>query len=305
MNSMTLGVALGFASALTFVGQNFWLRELQQREGPWRYTFLVNAAPALGGLLWWLFFPPRLSWPLVWGSFYVSAPAIVGMLLLGWAVYYGDISHVGAVIGAKPLIVTALGAALGLEAVTRDFWAASGLLMVALFMITGSKDILQRPWRLLERNLLLAVGFCVSYGLSDLITRRQMADHNLDPFDFIVMNWIVRSGLTGIVVAVHCQRHRERFRPSRLSTILWTVPATLLHGFAFTGALKFTNSAILTNVLVSVRGFLAVIAVALLGRWGIVRREPMTRAVLLARIVGSLLICVAVWLGLRAGLRPR
>lgn len=305
MSGMPLGIAMAFASALTFVGQNFWLRELQTREGPWRYSFLVNAAPIMGGLLWWLFFPPSLSWRLVIGSFYVSAPAIAGMLLLGLAVYYGDISHVGSVIGAKPLIVTALGAALGFETVTRDFWAASGLLLLALFLITGSREVLRRPWRLLEKNLLLAVGFCVSYGLSDLITRQQMADHGLDPFDFIIMNWIVRAGLTGGVVAAHCLRRRERFWPSRLSTVVWTLPATFLHGFAFTAALKFTNSAILTNVLVSIRGFLAVIAVAVLGRWGLVRREPMTRAVLFARIVGSLLVCLAVWLGLRAGLRPR
>ena len=303
MTGMHLGVALAFASAITFVGQNFWLRELQAREGIWRYAFLINAVPALGGALFWVVWTPDFSRALFIGSLYAAVPAILGMLSLGLAVYRGDISHVGPVIGAKPLIVTALAAALGMETTTREFWAASGLLLIALFLVSGNREVLTRPWRVAEPTVLLAIGFCVFYGLCDIITRRQMADHGLDPMDFIIMNWMVRSGLTGAALAIRCYSRRERFLPARVSTVLWTLPATLLHGFAFTGSLKFTNSAILTNVLASVRGLLAVFAVVFLARLGLVRRERMTRSVLQARIVGSVLICIAVWLGLRAGLR--
>jgi len=303
MTGINLGIALAFVAAGTFVGQNFWLRELQAREGPWRYSFLINIVPALGGLAFWLFRAPDWRWALLRGSCYTAVPAILGMLSLGLAVHRGNISHVGPVIGAKPLIVTALASALGLESATRDFWAASGVLLVALFLVSGNREVLTRPWRVAEPAVLLAIGFCVFYGLCDLITRSQMNAHNLDPLDFIIMNWLVRSGLTGAALALYCRRRRERFLPRRASTAAWTLPATVLHGFAFTGSLKLTNSAILTNVLVSLRGLLAVIAVIGLARCGLVRKEPMTRPVLFARIAGSLLICFAVWLGLRAGLR--
>ena len=64
-------------------------------------------------------------------------------------------------------------------------------------------------------------------------------------------------------------------------------------------AIQLTGSAVLTNVLASVRGLLSVVAVIVLARWGLVRKEPMTRPVVVARIVGSLLVCLAIYVGLR------
>lgn len=299
MSDQHIGIILAFVAAVTFVGQSFWLRELQAREGPWRYIFLINAAPAVLGLLSWIFMPPDLSWELVRGSIYASIPGIIGMLSLGLAVHYGDISHVGPIIGGKALIVTALAATLGMEPTSPELWAASGLLLVALFLIAGNRDILLRPWLVVEPVLLLALGFCIAYGICDLITRKQMATYNLNFWDFLVMNWLIRSVITGLVVAVFCGIRRERMLPGRLSTFLWTIPALAVHGIAFNGSLKYTNSAVRTNVLVSVRGLLSVVAVLVLARWGLVRKEPMTRPVIVARLAGSVLICIAVYLGLR------
>ncbi|MBN2582492.1 MAG: hypothetical protein JXL80_05445 [Planctomycetes bacterium] len=302
MSDLHIGILLAFTAAMTFVGQNFWLRELQAREGPWRYVFLINAAPAVAGLVSWTFMPPDLSWELVRGAAYASVPGIFGMMSLGLAVHYGDISHVGPIIGGKSLMVIILAASLGMEPTSPELWAASAVLLVALFLISGNREVLVRPWRVAEPAVLLAVGFCVAYGVCDLITRKQMATYHLGVWDFLVMNWLIRAILTGLPLLIICLVRRQRFLPTRLSTFLWTIPALGLHGIAFNGSLKFTNSAVLTNVLVSVRGLLSVVAVLVLAHWGLVRKEPMTRPVIIARLVGSVLICLAVYLGLRSGL---
>jgi drug/metabolite transporter (DMT)-like permease len=298
VSDLHIGILLAFVSAATFVGQNFWLRELQAREGFWRYLFIINVVPAAAGVLSWLFLSPNLSWPLVRGSLYASVPGLIGMTFLGLAVRYGDISHVGPVIGSKPLIVTALAAILALEPTSPQLWGASGLLLVALFLVSGNREVLRKPWQVAEPAVLLAVGFCIAYGTCDLITRHQMDAHGLGVWDFLVMNWLVRSVIVGAVVGARWAVKRERVWPRRTSTYLWNVPALTLHGIAFMGAIKFTDSAVLTNVLASVRGMLSIVAVLVLSHWGLVRKEPMTRPVIVARLIGSALICVAILLAL-------
>jgi hypothetical protein len=86
--------------------------------------------------------------------------------------------------------------------------------------------------------------------------------------------------------------------PRRASTFLITTPVVMAHGFVIVGAFKLTNSAVLINVLTSLRGVFSVVAVLLLARLGFGRRERLTRPVLVARVAGSLLICSGVWLGM-------
>lgn len=298
MINLHLGIALAFTAAVTFVYQNFWLRDLQSREGPWRFIFIINFAPAIAGILSWIFLKPDLSWEIWRGATYAAIPGLIGMLSLGLAVHYGDISHVGPVIGGKALIVTAMAAMLSIEQTTPELWIASALLLVALFLISGSRETILQPWKMLQPPLLLAVGFCVAYGACDLITRDQMATYNFNFWHFLVAGWIVRSIISAPLLLAFCARTRQRFMPKRFSTLLWTVPALALHGIAFNGSLKFTNSAVLTNVVVSVRGLLSVVAVIILARWGLVRKEPMTRPVVIARLAGSVLVCIAVLIGL-------
>ena len=189
-----------------------------------------------------------------------------------------------------------------MEATSDELWLASAMLLVALFFISGNRETILRPWEMFEPAVLLAIGFCVFYGICDLITRDQIAAHGFNFWDFLVMTWLVRAAIAGVILLGFCHFTRQRFMPARFSTVLWTIPALTIHGIAFTASMKFTDSAVLTNVIVSVRGLLSVVAVLLLAHWGLVRKEPMTPLVIVARLGGSVLVCVAVYLGLRANL---
>ena len=68
VSDIHFGIMLAFAAAITFVAQNFWLRSLQAREGPWRFIFIISVVPGLTGVASWIFLPPQLSTELLIGA---------------------------------------------------------------------------------------------------------------------------------------------------------------------------------------------------------------------------------------------
>lgn len=300
MSTFDLGILLALISAVTFVVFSLWSREVQHREGPWRYMVYISAGPALVGLATWLVpaWRPDLSWPLVRGVIYAAIPAMTGLFFLGLACRWGDISHVGPVMGSKALVVTVLAVVFGFEPVAPEFWGASAILLVALFLVSGKGDVLRRPWRIVSPALVFALLMCIFTSLADLISRQQMADHRLALWDFLSVAWVLRGALCTLVLLGVCAIRRLPVLPRRASTFLITTPVVVAHGVVIVGAFKLTNSAVLTNVLTSLRGMFSVVAVLLLARLSIGRREQLTRPVVVARVIGSLLICSGVWLGI-------
>jgi drug/metabolite transporter (DMT)-like permease len=296
-----LGTILGLVSAATFVVFGLWSREVQHREGPWRYMVYISVGPMLAGAAAWLVVPglrPEFSWTLWRGVAMAAAPAMTGMFFMGLAVRHADVSHVGPVMGSKALVITVLAVVFGFEPVAPRLWAASGILLVALFLVSGNREVIRRPWRIVDRGLVLGMLMCVFASLADLISRRQMADHDLRFWDFLSAGWMVRGSLCLTVLLVACGVRRLPILPRRASTFSVTALVVMAHGVIIVAAFRLTDSAVLTNVLTSLRGVLSVVAVILLARWNIGRRERLTRGIVAARVVGSLLICGAVYLAL-------
>lgn len=304
MTSYHLGIVLGLTSAVTFVVMSLWSREIQHREGPWRYLVYISVGPAVVGMVSWLVVPPQFSWPLFRGVMMAAAPALVGMFFMGLAVRHGDISHVGPVMGSKALVITALAAGLGFEPVAPQFWVASGMLLVALLLVSGNREVIRRPWRVIERALVLGLLMCTFTSLADLISRREMAVHHLSFWEFLTVGWVIRGTFCSTILLVFCAVRRLPVLPRKASTFWITAPIVMAHGIAIVAAFKLTNSAVLTNILTSLRGVGSVAAVLLLAHWSIGRRETLTRPMIAARVVGSLLICAAVWVALAGRAAP-
>ena len=298
MTEFHAGILFGLISAVTFVVLGLWSREIQHREGPWRFLFYVNAVPALMAVVWWLIHPPDFSWPLLRAVLMAGVPAVTGLFFMGLAVRYADVSHVGPVMGSKALVATLLAVAFGFEPVGPELWAASGMLLVALFLASGNRQVLRRPWVVVDRGLVLGLLMCTFASLADLITRRQMHDHNLAIWDFVSMSWFVRGSVASVVLVAVCKARGLRVLPRRASTLWVTGPIVVAHGVAIVTAFRLLDSAVLANVLSSLRGVFSVLAVLLLGRWNIGRTEHLTRGMIAARVIGSLLIVAAVYLAL-------
>ena len=215
MDTYQLGVILGLVSSVTFVVLSLWSREIQHREGPWRYLFYINAAPALVGVASWLFIPPDFSWPLVRGVMLAAAPAMLGLFFMGLAVRYGDISHVGPIMGSKALVATALAVTFGFEPVAPELWAAGGVLLVALFLVSGNRDVIRSPWRIVEPALVLGLLMAVFASLADLISRWQMAEYDFGVWQFLSVGWLVRGTFVTLVLVTVCLIRRLPILPRR------------------------------------------------------------------------------------------
>ena len=293
-----IGVLLAILSGFTFTAMSLWARTLQQREGMVRYFCYFNMAPAAMALITWAVIWPDLNWPLIRAMLLASAPGLLGILFFGLALRHGEVSHVAPVMGGKTLIVTVMAVSLGFESAGPELWAASAVLFVALVLLSGRTDILRKPWRLAQPSLLLIVLACAGYGAADVITRQQIETHHLKVWDFLTVGWVMRGTVATIFLLVYTRVTRTAFWPRRTSTLLITAPAVAAHAILFVTAMKLMNSAIMTNVLSSLRGLIAVAAVWILGHLNVGRYERLTRRMIVWRLAGSVLVCLAVWIAL-------
>lgn len=298
MTSDQLGILLGLSTALTFTALSLFSREVQHREGPWRFIALASIAPLAICLPAWLLFPPDWSWELLRAVLIAAVPVSLGFFFMGLAVRYADVSHVGPIMGSKALLTTIMAAVFGFEPVRPEMWVAAGILVVALFLVAGNRQVLRRPWVIVDRGLVLAGLMCLFTGLNDLIAGQQMRTYDLRAWDFLSVSWLLRGSVSLVVLTAVCRARGLRILPQRASTFWGLAVTVVAHGLAFIGAIKLTDSAVLVNVLSSLRGLASVAAVVLLARWGLSRREVLSPGVVAARVVGSVLVCGAVALAL-------
>ncbi|NIA20926.1 MAG: hypothetical protein GWP05_02910 [Anaerolineaceae bacterium] len=298
MSTFQLGVILGLLSAVTFTILGLWSRVVQQREGPIRYAIYLVAGPAVFALAAWTVRPPDFTWPLVRGVLIVSGPMLVAPFLFGLLFRYGQISHIAPIMGGKTLLVTAMAVMVGVETAGPRIWIAGVVLFLALFLVSGRRELLRRPWRIVEPMLLLILAVSICYGTSDLITKYQMQTYNLSWWDFLSCSWILRGAILSVFLLVYSLLRRQPILPRRWSTFWITGLAGLAHGLVFVPAIKLTDSAILVNLLTSARGIVAVVAVVVLGRLNLGSYERLTRGMIAVRLAGSLLVIVALYIGL-------
>ncbi len=299
LSTYQIGVLLAIASSFTATGIMLWGRELQHREGPWRYMLLITIGPALVGLLSWILYPPDWSYVLIESAFLVTIPVLLAKFLVGLALRFGHASHVAPAMGAKALTVTALAALLGFEPVTPNFWIAAAILFVGLLLVSGNTEVFTRPWRVLDLTMGVALLACIGYSFADLITRSRMAEHNLAVWDFVSVSWVCRGALVFLgCMAIKCFR-KCRLMPARLSAFAITPIFICTHSLIIIGAFKYTNSAVLVNVLTNLRGIVSLLVVVALAHYNLTRDEELTRSMFTIRLLGSLLICFAVYLALQ------
>ncbi|MFO7871387.1 MAG: hypothetical protein R6V03_08150 [Kiritimatiellia bacterium] len=299
MSSFHLGVLFGILSAFTGTAVTLWSREIQHREGPWRYMAIITLGPALLGGSSWVVAQPAWSRELVVSAGLASIPALIGMFMLGLATRSGHVSHVAPVMGTRVLIVTGMAAAFGFEPALPRFWVSAIIIFVALFLVKGNRRLLSRPWQVIDKTLVLTILSCASFGLADLVTRRRMALYDLSAWDFICVSWVLRGVVMLVSYVLICRAVRTRLFLKESRTFWASAPFYCVHGFVIVNAFKLTDSAILVNVLTNLRGIVAVFAVLVLHRFNMTRNERLTGPLFAVRLAGSVLILLAIYIALK------
>lgn len=302
MTDYHLGILLGASTALTFTFQGLWSRSVQRIEGPVRYVCYASIVPALVSVISWIFFPPIMHWPVIQAALILAPIQFLGTFAMGLAFSKGDVSMVTPIFGSKPLLVTLLGATLALEPATPSLWLASIVVFIALYLLNGKREVILRPWLVLQPVVLLVIAACTCFGISDFVTKHYVTAE-VRVWDFLTVSWTMRGMLLLVFLLFYSRRRKEAFFPQRWSLAMLAAPVIMLHGFAFAEAMRLTGSAILINILSSMRGLVSVLVIFGLGLLKMGSYERMSGGLVIGRLAGSLLVCLSIYLAI-GGMKP-
>ncbi|EDY84911.1 Integral membrane protein DUF6 [Verrucomicrobiia bacterium DG1235] len=256
--------------------------------GPWRTTFISNLALFLAAFPLWFFGKPieeatDLLIPLA-----IGATFFLGQLLVCLAIHKGDVSLLTPLLGTKTVFVAFI-VSVGLgEALTNAVWLGALLSAVAILLMRGGSSGDRKRVTL---TVYLGIACSLSYAGTDALTQAYGAElgfHKIAAgtfssvmlFSFFLIPFF-KSSITAIT--------RQTWTWMALGASLMTIQAGLM-----SFVLSTYGKATVVNVIYSSRGIWSVVLVWCIGHWFSNKEQSLGRGVLIRRLLGSLLLVVAI-----------
>src|SRR5688572_21412546 len=286
---MTLTYILILIAAVFYAaGALLVKRAAELGVGAWRTTFVANLIGtllylpllALGGVwrgeLWWQ--------PVIVAGCYVA-----GQVLTFLSFDYGDVSVATPVLGLKILLVAALVAVWGGEALRWQLWAAAVLAVAGIVML-NQRNVDSRHHHV-GRTVVTAGGAAACFAMLDVLVQRWSPLWGLGRFLPLVV----------AIATVFSLGFIPRFR-APLSAIPWTTWRWLLGGTViigiqstiFVSLVAAKGHAASINVVYSSRGLWSVVLVWWIGHWFQSRERTHDRGVLRWRLAGATTMIAAI-----------
>ena len=289
---LALTAAIGYS-----VGSLFYKQAMYNGSGLFRVTaFLMWAVVLVTAPFGFLPAPelPTHLWyqPLVAGFLFLS-----GQLLFVWALRSGDLSIVGPVAGAKPILNALLVSVLLGVSVPSKTWLACLLSAVAL-IILRSRNASTTHTFLRTATITLASAF--SFALCDTCFQ-EWAQH-WGPIRFSALTFASAGLGACIYIPFFGTSWKDLSRPARKHLLLgafFCALPPLLMGYA----LGRYGHAPEVNVIYATRAILSIAVVRFLGPWVGSREQDVSAAVLWRRLLGAAILLMAVLLVLWPAMR--
>jgi drug/metabolite transporter (DMT)-like permease len=284
-----LAGALGYGIAALMIK-----RATECGVGLWRVSFITNwvLAAVFALLLLWPAEHPASAASLG-HAFITGLLFFIGQVFTFLALHRGDVSVATPVLGSKVIFVALFSVLLGEAEVTPAMWAAVLLTAVATALLSGGGSVRERGAIL--RGVLY--GFCAAaaFAYTDVLQQRwvpQWGFTHYAPAQFFSVALLSFSLMPFF-------RGRLRDLPAAAwrwtlagSVVLAVQASTVAWGIVYIGAT-------VTNVLYNSRGMWSVVLVWTVGHWfGNVERAH-GPAIMLRRLLGSLLLLAAIGLVVR------
>jgi len=265
-------------------------RALDGGAGPLRIAFLTNLAMWVIFLPGWWFLPAKLSWTLLQWPLFASGLFFFGQVLTFMAMRLGDVSVIAPAFGIKVVFVAGFTVMLGAGPMPGAWWLASALSAVAVFLL-GLSNWRERS-RLL-RTVLLAVVAAALYARCDLVL--QMHAREFGPWGFVAVMMTAVAAESLLLVPFF----RSPLRAISREAWPWAfwgsiVIAAQSSGMAYT--LGHHGEAARVNIVYCTRGLWSILLVWLAGPWFGNQERAAGAGVMTRRLVGALLLLVAVGL---------
>ena len=276
------------AAAFYAVGALLVKRASELGVGAWRTTFVANLVAVL-------LFLPMLAFGGVWRPDLWWQPVIVavcyvaGQVLTFLSFDYGDVSVATPVLGIKILLVAALVAVWGGEALRWQLWVAAGLAVLGIVLL--NRRSAAGTHHHVGRTILTAGAAAACFALLDVLVQRWSPLWGLGRFLPLVV------GLSALLSLTFVLHFRAPLLSIPWTTWRWLLGGTLIIGIQsalFVSLIAAKGHAASINVVYSSRGLWSVVLVWWVGHWVQSREQHLDGSVLASRLAGALTMIIAI-----------
>ncbi|GAB4276954.1 MAG: hypothetical protein Tsb0018_07840 [Opitutales bacterium] len=283
--------ALPLLSAFIYAVSSLALkRAMELKAGAIRSVFMSNVMLGLCFTPLFFFSDVPFTFNGIEKPLIVSMAIFIGQLFTVTAIRVGDISVQGPVMGIKIVIVAALSVFLGVGVVSGVWWVAASLASFAIFLLglSGLKSA-----RRIHAGIFFAVGASIFFALEDVLIQKWASEG-----DFGELNFIAVAMLALAVESIGLiPFFRWSLRDIPKDAWHWLLGGSFLmglQGIAYTLPIALVGKATVVNILYSSRGIWSIVLVWLAGQWFSNRERDMGKAVMVQRMVGALLLFLAI-----------
>jgi drug/metabolite transporter (DMT)-like permease len=269
-------------------------RSMEGERNPWRVVFIVNMVTALVFQSWFFVGDGVLNAAHVGHAVLAGTAFFIGQVLTFIAISRGDVSISTPVLGTKVVFVAIFAHLTGGEKLGPELWVATILTSLALALLGGE-------WRANRDRLLVSVVFAFLAAIAFAAT------------DVMQQLWVVpevgygRFGPVMFLTVATLSLGLVPFFEGSLTamprrTVSWAVPGSAvlaLQAMGIAYCIGVFHEVTVTNVLYNTRGLWSVALVWVVGHWFANTEREVGAAIMSRRLIGALLLLVAVWLCLR------
>ena len=267
-------------------------RSTNDGVGPWRTTFVSNLFIFAIAQVFWFLGDPIESFSSLWVPFLISILFFLGQLATCFAIHKGDVSVVTPILGTKPVFIGLISVVVFSQSLSTGLWIAALLSSVAVFLLRGSTHAEKK--RLLP-SILIGIAGSFSYSISDTLMGVYGAEIGFENLIAVSFSLI---GLWSLSLIPFFSSPFSTI-PKRSKNWLYLGSAFLaLQGAAMAFAVISTGKATTMNILYSSRGIWSILLVWLIGHWFSNQEKHLGAKILIRRLIGSLLLVVAIVLAI-------
>lgn len=261
---------------------------LESGFGVVRYVFLSNVVMALAFLPAAAFIDQPIDLSRIYIPLLGSLTFFLGQGFTFLAIRIGDVSVQAPVMGTKALIVAIFSVVLGAGPVPLNWWLGAVLTAAAIFLISYVPvDVRKRTLT----AVLLTVLSAAFFAISDVILQREAPAFGPAAFIVILMSGV---GLLSFALIPFFRGSLFALSPKAWR---WGITGSTILGIQSLGiaaSIAFYGHATAVNILYSTRGLSTVVVVIVATRILSPHHAEGSAAVMKRRIVGSLMMCVAI-----------
>lgn len=287
-----LHIVLPLASAVVYVAAALFLkRAAEAGVGAWRSTRVCNSFAAVLFTPLWLLggeLPDATMW---WQPAVTALLFLLGQLLTMLALRSGDVSITTPVLGLKIILVAAFMAALLPEPLAPGLWIAAALSSMGIVLLQFSRPPSgSKP----GANILLAGLAAAAYALFDVLVQKWSPAWGAGRFLPLMMGCAALYSLPFGWAPADTPSSKHATLPLLAGAMCLAVQAIM-----FVSSIAIYHQAAVSNVLYSSRGLWSVLAVWLVGHWFGNRERHHGARILLWRLLGTILLTIAIVIVLR------